>query len=61
MRALAAVLEGLLEYQDQSSFGLCDARKLEKSEAEIDWMKAQSWFATKFTRCHLRRAPILRS
>lgn len=35
--ALRSMEDGLLEYRDQSNFGICYAHKLDKSEAEIDW------------------------
>ncbi|HEY5206019.1 MAG TPA: methionyl-tRNA formyltransferase [Roseiarcus sp.] len=35
--ALSSMEDGLLEYRDQSNFGICYAHKLDKSEAEIDW------------------------
>jgi methionyl-tRNA formyltransferase len=37
--ALRSMEAGLLEYRDQSSFGVCYAHKVEKSEAEIDWTR----------------------
>jgi methionyl-tRNA formyltransferase len=37
--ALRSMEAGLLEYRDQSSFGVCYAHKIEKSEAEIDWTR----------------------
>lgn len=35
--ALRSMEDGLLEYRNQSNFGVCYAHKVEKSEAEIDW------------------------
>jgi methionyl-tRNA formyltransferase len=37
--ALRSMEAGLLEYRGQSSFGVCYAHKIEKSEAEIDWTR----------------------
>ena len=38
--ALRSMGAGLLEFQDQSAVGVCYARKIQKSEAEIDWTQA---------------------
>jgi methionyl-tRNA formyltransferase len=35
--AFRSMEDGILEYRDQASFGVCYAHKVEKSEAEIDW------------------------
>jgi methionyl-tRNA formyltransferase len=35
--ALRSMDAGLLEFREQSAVGVCYARKIEKSEAEIDW------------------------
>ena len=35
--ALELLDDGLLKFRDQSAFGICYARKIRKSEAEIDW------------------------
>jgi methionyl-tRNA formyltransferase len=37
VRALQLLEAGLLEFREQSAAGVCYARKIEKSEAEIDW------------------------
>ena len=38
--ALRSMEDGILEYRDQASFGVCYAHKVEKSEAEIDWTRS---------------------
>jgi methionyl-tRNA formyltransferase len=40
VNALQSVEAGLLEFQEQSTAGVCYARKIKKSEAEIDWTQS---------------------
>jgi methionyl-tRNA formyltransferase len=40
VRALEALEAGLLEFQPQTSLGVCYAHKVKKSEAEIDWTQS---------------------
>jgi methionyl-tRNA formyltransferase len=40
--ALRSMEAGLLEFREQSEVGICYARKIKKSEAEIDWTQSRS-------------------
>jgi methionyl-tRNA formyltransferase len=57
LSALRPMEDGLLEYRDQSSFGLPTHTSLRKVRRRLTGRKTQRWFATKFMRCHLRQVP----
>jgi methionyl-tRNA formyltransferase len=40
VKALQSLEAGLLEFHKQSSIGACYARKIQKSEAEVDWTQS---------------------
>ena len=59
--ALRLMDAGLLEFREQSAVGVCYARKIEKSEAEIDWTQGAERIRNRFTVFHPRQAPFPKS